>query len=107
MSAAEWIADFNAAMASFVAERPIVACSVRITFGDGLSVMVKTMSPGPTPTSILIDPYPEDMGSMVKRADGQDATPSRILVEVHSIYRVEFLVEPPEASQTGFTPPSD
>jgi hypothetical protein len=31
MTNQEWVDAFNAAMADFIAERPIAACSVRIT----------------------------------------------------------------------------
>jgi hypothetical protein len=68
--------------------------------------MVKGMRVGPFPGSLLIDPYPRDMSTMVKRDDhehvGLDATPSRMLVLLPDIRSVEFMVEAPGSHPLGF-----
>lgn len=106
MTSQEWIDGFNAAMADFIAERTIPGCSVRITFRTGDTAMVRAMRAGPFPESVLIDPYPDDMSTMVRRDDneraGVDATPSRMLVVLTEIVRVEFLAEAPGDHPLGF-----
>jgi len=106
MTSQEWIDGFNATMAEFVAERRIPSCSVRISFRTGDTVMVRAVRAGPSPESLLIDPYPEDLSTMVTRDDdehaGIDTTPSRMLVPLTEIVRVEFLAEAPGEHPLGF-----
>jgi hypothetical protein len=109
MTGQEWIDGFNATMAEFVAERRLPSCSVRISFRTGDTVMVRAVRAGPLLESLLIDPYPEDLSTMVTRDDdehaGGDATPSRMLVPLPEIVRVEFLVEAPGEHPLGFAAP--
>ncbi|MGI9538641.1 MAG: hypothetical protein ACR2N6_00655 [Miltoncostaeaceae bacterium] len=108
-----WVRGLSQAARTFSATRSAPNLAVRIQLGDGNTVLAHRVAAGPGPTMLTIDVYPDDPDDDM--VDGFDdsgenptrRTPSAALVDLRTVGRVEFLIEPPGDHQLGFAPPED
>lgn len=108
-----WVRGLSHAARTFSTARNAPNLAVRIQLGDGDTVLAHRVAPGPGPTMLTIDVYPEDPDDDM--VDGLDddgehparRTPSATLVDLRTVGRVELLMEPPGDHQLGFAPPDE
>ena len=102
---------FEVALADFIAERPIAAASVQLLLVTDEKVMVAGMRRAPIPGMVSVDAYPKNMSTMVTRTDdvwaGIKTTPTRMLIPMGRIARIDLMVQAPGLERMGFSADSD
>ena len=104
MGAKEWIRQLKWAAGKYISDRreEIASVAVRLTLHDGETVFISKISASPDDSHLLIEPYPDDVGTMMP-GDPTPLTRTAIFVPPDAIIRVDFMPEAPGQRTAGFT----